>query len=270
MKLRDAFAILGFRNKPHQYGFEIKSFDLSKEGRVDYAQWLHPAESKKEINQPAVDEIRKFLCPGDVAIDIGAHTGDSTIPIALAAGKEGCVLALEPNPYVFPVLSKNSELNQDKTKIIPLMFAATAMSGDIRFEYSDEGFCNGGFHEGISQWRHGHAYKLTVRGENLEEYLKLYYGYLIPRIRYIKVDAEGHDYSILQSLYGLIAAQQPYLKCEIYKHLNLEKRKQFFDFLKSFSYEVHRIESDSSYRGEFLTPEKLKNWRHYDIFCVPK
>ena len=34
---------------------------------------------------------------------IGAHIGDTTLPIALAAGKKGFVLALEPNPYVFHV-----------------------------------------------------------------------------------------------------------------------------------------------------------------------
>ena len=71
-----------------------------------YAQWLHPRETGKRISQESVDELRRFLSPGDVAIDIGAHTGDSTIPIALAVGKTGCVLALEPNKYVFPVLER--------------------------------------------------------------------------------------------------------------------------------------------------------------------
>ncbi len=56
------------------YGFKINKFELSSEGAVSYAQWLHPRESKKIIQQDAVDELKKFLAPGDAAIDIGAHT----------------------------------------------------------------------------------------------------------------------------------------------------------------------------------------------------
>lgn len=51
------------------------------------------------------------------------------------------------------------------------MFAATPESGEYEFEYSDAGFCNGRLHEGISKWRHGHAFNLKVRGENLQSYI---------------------------------------------------------------------------------------------------
>ena len=113
-----------------------------------------------------------FFSPGDVAIDIGAHSGDSTIPIALAVGKLGCVLALEPNRYVFAVLKKNSELNTAKTHIIPLMFAATPEDAEMEFQYSDSGFCNGGRFQGMSRWIHGHAFRLKVQGRNLHAFLR--------------------------------------------------------------------------------------------------
>jgi tRNA G37 N-methylase Trm5 len=34
-----------------------------------------------------------------------------TIPMALAAGKEGKVVTFDPNPYVFEILKKNTSLN---------------------------------------------------------------------------------------------------------------------------------------------------------------
>jgi FkbM family methyltransferase len=120
--------------------------------------------------------------------------------MALAVGPSGAVLALEPNPYVFPVLEENSRLNSSKTHIVPLMFAATPEDAELDFEYSDSGFCNGGLHEGISRWKHGHAFTLRVRGRNLAAVLAREYADLLPRIRYIKVDAEGYDATVLSTL----------------------------------------------------------------------
>jgi FkbM family methyltransferase len=51
-----------------------------------------------------VDFYQRFLTKGAVAIDIGAHTGDTTVPMALAAGNTGLVLAFEPNQYVYKIL----------------------------------------------------------------------------------------------------------------------------------------------------------------------
>ena len=76
----------------------------------DRVRELHPYDMPKSITQPAVDAIRQFVSPGDFVIDIGAHSGDTTVPMALAAGQGGCTLALEPNRYVFKVLAANVTL----------------------------------------------------------------------------------------------------------------------------------------------------------------
>src|SRR3984885_12812804 len=190
---------LGLQPGPKTYGFKLKSFELPGDGTVEYAQWLHPRETEKEITQLSIDALRKFLSPGDVAIDIGAHTGDSTIPIALAVGKQGCVLTLEPNRYVFSVLKKNAELNSGKTNIVPLMFAATPEDAEMEFQYSDSGYCNGGRFEGMSKWLHGHAFKLKVQGRNLRSFVLENYPELVPKIRYIKIDTEGYESVVIQS-----------------------------------------------------------------------
>jgi FkbM family methyltransferase len=269
MKPKEILYLLGLKSSPKHYGFEIKTFDLKNDGRIQYAQWLHPRERAKVIRQESVDELRKFVHEGDVAIDIGAHTGDSTIPIALAAGKKGLVFALEPNSYVFPILKKNSELNTERTNIIPLMFASTPEDGGYIFEYSDAGFCNGGFHEGISKWKHGHAFELKVEGKNLQKFLHSYYPELIPRIRFIKVDAEGYDHTILQTLSDLIQQVKPFIKAEIFKRTNSDQRLRFYQFLVGFGYSIFRVESETNLKGETINEENLMRWAHYDIFCVP-
>ena len=270
MKPREFFCMLGIRPKPKTYPYEVVTFELPKDGQIHYAQWLHPGETKKLIRQEVVEELRKFVAPGDVAIDIGAHTGDTTIPIALAAGREGCVLALEPNPYVFPVLEKNSELNPSKATIVPLMIAATPEAGEFYFEYSDAGFCNGGLHAGISKWRHGHSFKLRVCGENLQSYIAEYFPALAARVRFLKVDAEGYDYQVLASLKDLISTQKPFIKAEVFKLLNLGQRERLYDILVELGYDVFLVRSEDCYIGARLHRQDLMTRRHYDVFCIPR
>src|SRR5687768_16756073 len=111
MKLKEFFYLLGLRPESRIYGHTVRAFELPGYGVVEYAQWLHPHETMKTLVIDSIRELAKFLSPGDVTIDIGAHTGDSSIPMALCVGKAGAVLAIEPNPYVFSVLKTNSELN---------------------------------------------------------------------------------------------------------------------------------------------------------------
>ena len=269
MKLKELPYFLGLQPGPKTYPHKVKTFDLPRDGIIEYAQWLHPHETEKEITQQSVDELRKFLSPGDVAIDIGAHTGDSTVPIALAIGKTGCVFALEPNRYVFPVLKENSELNATKTHIIPLMFAATPEDAEMEFQYSDSGYCNGGRFEGMSKWLHGHAFKLAVQGKNLNAFLKETYPELLPKIRYIKIDTEGYESAVVHSLNGLISRCKPFMKIEVYRKLDATQRRALYRSIAGFGYVIHKIAENGAYFGEVLAEEDLSKWRHFDIFCAP-
>lgn len=269
MKLRELAGLAGWRPRPRTYGVEIRRFDLPIDGPIHYAQWLHPGESPKTIRQDVVDHLRQFIRPGDVVIDVGAHSGDSTVPLALAAGPGGCVLALEPNPFVFPVLETNAGLNMDRTTIVPLNFAATAMAGLVTFEYSDAGYCNGGRHEGISRWRHGHAFPLTVRGEHLPTWLVANRPELIDRIRFIKVDAEGYDLAVLESMAGFIDRLRPFVRAEVYRHTAREQGEALLGFFMSRGYDVRRVVDETHYLGESVTPADAMRWRHFDVFAAP-
>jgi FkbM family methyltransferase len=260
---------LGFRGAVREYSTEVSEIALPQ-GTVRFARWLHPGERRKTITHESIGALHDFLHEGDVAIDIGAHTGDSTLPMALAAGASGTVFALEPNPYVFKVLELNARLNPAVTHIVPLMFAAMPEDGEFEFEYSDEGYCNGGFHQSISRWRHGHFSKLRVQGRNLAEYLRANAADELSRLRLIKIDTEGFDREIARSLVDLVKSRRPYIKSEIYKHLPAAERAGYFDDLRGLGYRVFKCE-DSVYRGEELRrPDDLMRWRHFDIFAVPE
>lgn len=96
------------------------------------------------------------------------------------------------------------------------------------------------------------------------------YAELVPRIRYIKVDTEGHDATVLSTLTSVISQTRPFIRAEVYRHLNAQRRQNFFRMVANLGYEIHLRESATRYVGMRLTEADLMRWEHYDIFCVPK
>jgi FkbM family methyltransferase len=269
VKLRDIPRMLGVSATPREYPSTVTTFMLPVDGEVRFAQWHHPNETLKVVSQDEVIALRQFLRPGDVAIDVGAHTGDSTVPIALALGSSGIVFALEPNPYVFKVLEENAGLNRTKTNIVPLMFAAMPEDGDFTFLYSDEGYCNGGFHNAVSRWVHGHFVTLRVAGRNVLGYLREQAPDTLDRLRYVKIDTEGSDRVVARSLRDLLRTSRPYLKSEIYRHLPRQERAGYYDDLRVLGYRIFKCE-EHVVRGQELDRGDMMLWQHFDIFAVPE
>ena len=214
MKLAHLPILLGLkRPKPRLYEQSTVVVDLAQDGPIDFAVWHHPNERASFPSQPEIDELRTFIRPGDFCIDIGAQTGDTAVPIALACGPTGACLALEPNPYCFPVLEANARLNRSRLNIIPLRYAVGEREETMTFNYSDPGYCNGGVMPDIARWRHGHLFPLDVEARRLESVLAGY-GDRAERLRYIKIDAEGGEYHILRGGFVTIQKFRPVVSFE--------------------------------------------------------
>jgi monofunctional biosynthetic peptidoglycan transglycosylase len=258
------------RRSFREYGFDVRRFQLARDGEVAYAQWQHPFETPKVIVQEDVDGLRRFIRPGDTAVDVGAHTGDTTVPIALACGREGVTIALEPNPHVFKVLEENARLNRDKSNIVPLNFAATEDDGDFQFHYWDASFGNGGYLSRLHNQRHGHRYPLRVTGRNLERYLRARFADRLARLSFLKTDCEGYDKDVLRSLRGVLREFRPVVVCEVHKKLDAGERSELFDALRDAGYVLHRYLGGANPVGETLARESLKNWPRLDVVAIPE
>jgi hypothetical protein len=121
----------------------------------------------------------------------------------------------------------------------------------------------------MSKWTHGHPFKLAVQGKNLHALLKEKYAGLIPGIQFIKIDTEGYEPVVLQSLSSLIAHCKPFLKVEVYRKLDDAQRRVLYRSIAEHGYTIHKIADDGDYFGQVLTEDDLSKWRHFDIFCVP-
>lgn len=252
-----------------EYGYEVNTFQIEPFGEVSYAQWQHPFEKPKALTASNVQFYEKISKKGGLIVDIGAHTGDTTVPMALAVGKEGLVLGIEPNKYVYKILEKNASLNPEHTHIIPLCFAATAEEGNFTFNYSDASFCNGGFLSEIESTGHRHAYTLEVTGKNLQDYLYSAHKERLDQLSLIKVDAEGYDKEILKTIPEILDQYKPALMVECYRHLNQNERHELFDILASHGYQLFHLENFELF--DELQPihrENMMDHKHFEILAL--
>jgi hypothetical protein len=121
----------------------------------------------------------------------------------------------------------------------------------------------------VDAMRHAHFFKLPVQGRNLARYLDAEFPAEAQRIRFIKVDTEGYDRTVIASLQPLIARSRPFIRAEIYRHSPADERRRFWRDLHEAGYAVSRYGSDESYLGDPLTEDDMSRWSHFDIFAVP-
>lgn len=252
-----------------EYGSEIRSFEIEGIGMVQFAQWLHPSEKPVKITKAHVDFYRQLARKGAVIVDIGTHTGDTTVPMALAVGKEGLVIGLEPNKYVFKILEENAGLNKDKTNIQAYCFAATKDEGSFVFNYSDASFCNGGFLSEIENQKHNHNYELEVQGRNLQDFLFKNYADRLDMLDLIKIDAEGYDKEILKTLPEILEKYRPNLMIECYKKLTPTERHELYDIVIGYGYKLYYLENfeDDGKKVE-ISREQMHAQKHFEMMAI--
>jgi len=132
------------RRVTKEYPPTVDQVNLKKEGAIDFANWSNPLVPHYTLTQQCVDFFRQFIKEGDLVIDVGANIGDTTVPMALAAGKSGVALGFDPNPYVYKILEANAKLNRDKTNIVPQPYAISKEEEEFYFISSEASFGNGG------------------------------------------------------------------------------------------------------------------------------
>jgi len=268
MKLKEYLALLGIKSN-YKFFPQIKEVIGCWNGQdILFYNWKSPKASNYSFNASEIEELRTFIKEGDVAIDVGAHVGDSTLPIALACGSKGKVFAFEPNPVVFQILSKNAFLNNSLTNIVPIPFACTDGSINDEFWYSSPWLGNGGDRSDLG-WRYGASFPVPINGENPHSVLKDKFGVDLPKVRYIKVDVEGFDIHVLNQLAELIDKSKPYLKFEIFGKTLAENRASLYKFVTKRGYELRVVGSDGKLFGRQACEEDFYKDKTLDIFCIP-
>ena len=120
--------------------FPVEEYGISEVPEVgrfyvdDNAAWVKHALRRGQPWEPWVlKEVRRQIVPGTVVLDVGAHIGSITVPMARTVGPKGRVYAFEPQRKVYRELVHNIRLNQ-LSNAVPLRFALSAAPGVIEMD----------------------------------------------------------------------------------------------------------------------------------------
>ena len=159
-------------------------------------------------------------------------------------------------------------LNRERTNIVTRCCAATQDDGDFVFHYSDASFCNGGFRSQL-RWRiYRRKHSLKIQGRNLLHMLRTEFAEWLPKLSYIKVDAEGYDRAILASIMPILREYRPVIRTEVFRKLVASERYALFDLLDGAGYLVYRYREDDLRLGETLKREDMVRAKHFDVLAV--
>jgi FkbM family methyltransferase len=143
------------------------------------------------------DFVQRFLRPGMVMMDVGAHIGEYTLLAAQAVGDAGQIHAFEPQEPIFPILSNNVRLNGFKN----VTLNASAVSdrvGELEFEIVNEPSMSSiRKHEILD--RHAKVVKVPTTS------LDVYWSNHTSKIDLIKVDVEGAEKFVFQGATELMS-----------------------------------------------------------------
>jgi FkbM family methyltransferase len=191
-----------------------------------WGEWNHPNEGSRTldglVNGLIADGWARLIRPGATCIDIGAHSGDTAIPMGLFCADfrrniRGRVFAVEPNPDVFAVLKINAILNNHICDFVPIQMAIIKEPyGSVVLSDHGNANCNGGIvdenfgAELQAKLRAAAQIAFTADGISLENFYKDKLSISDQRnLSFIKIDCEGYDKEILRSSKEFLQGVRP-------------------------------------------------------------
>ena len=151
------------------------------------------------------DFISRLIKPGDKVVDIGANIGHYTLKLSELVGRNGRVIAFEPVPETFDMLSSN--VGSFPTKNVTLINGALSpIVEETKFSTPD-----------------GNLYQSHMDASGDIGVMAFPLKSFIPDnwpLAFIKIDAEGCDQVIIESSLGTIEKLRPIIMAEINREVS--------------------------------------------------
>lgn len=158
--------------------------------------------------EPEYHHLPEWVKPGDRAIDVGANIGQYTRKLSELVGKTGRVFAFEPVPETFEILATNMA-TLPLQNVTLFNAAASDRAGIVGMAMpSDASGMPNIYQAAITRDASGFA----VFGFPLDA--------IQPQVRVslVKIDAEGHEHSVLLGMRAIMERDHPVLIVECPTH----------------------------------------------------
>ena len=180
---------------PGQWQSELK--------RIRYARQIR--NGTFQTDEPEYLMLSQLVSPGDWVLDIGANVGHYTKRFSELVGAHGRVIAFEPIPATFSLLSSNAQHFAHPN--VSLINAA------VSDHFAEVGMSIPRFSSGLNNYYEAH---LAPASESELSVLTLPIDSLSIShpISLIKIDAEDHEAAVLSGMKSLIEKYHPVLIVE--------------------------------------------------------
>jgi FkbM family methyltransferase len=208
----------------------------------------HPAPSDFEALLETF--YRGFLRSGNVCIDIGAHEGRHMNPMLECIGSSGRMLAFEPIPALASKLAATIVERGLEASVTIHQVALADASGTSTFVIATDAPAYSGLLERVYDVPTG-TQKIEVTLAKLDE---VFSGE--DRLDYIKIDAEGAEWSILKGARKVLDRYRPVVSFEFgeasYRNYGVVP-EEVHDYFSSLGYQVFDIKGRELDREAFST-----------------
>ena len=271
-------------NLKKKFDFYVVSLDdsiylLEEKDKNTYSREFQNKSNFDYYNSTADERqkilIKHFVKKGDQVIDIGSHIGLYSLFLSKLVGKNGKVFCFEPQDNIRLKLKRNCTVNSVKNvKIFECCVGKE--NGKTEFYEVDS-----------NKIPEGTVNSSSIKNEKLDsEYFKDGYEIVIKEMRsldsmfldnpikFIKIDTEGNEISILEGAKNLLEKYKPIILFEFHSK-RVKYLKTNLDFVEKSllkNYECFQILIDS--KDEILALKKTDfiELGEYegDIICFPK
>lgn len=206
--------------------------------------------------------VTKEVKKGYVTLDIGAHIGYYTLIMARLVGKEGRVIAFEPDPDNFDLLKKNIEINGYKNVVL-IQKAIANKTGKINLYISEGNRADNRIYDS----QDGRKY-IEVETIRLDDYFGTYNG----KINFIKIDIQGSEGGVIQGMSSVLGKNKELkIMTEFWpigiKRFGMEPT-EYIKLLQGHYFRIYYINREPVNITQLLdayTPEKDN---YTNLFCI--
>lgn len=221
--------------------------------RLPFGAWFlvghsHVDEAllRNEFESAEVNFVRRFLKPGMVVLDIGAHHGLYTLLASKRVGPKGKVIAFEPSPRERKRLSRNVLLNFcANVRIQPFALGSERSRAELFLVDGGEDGCNSLRPPVVSSGTHPVQVEV-YRFDDVAPKLG------VTRVDFIKLDVEGAELGVLRGALGLLrSAARPVLLVEVYDIRTQPwgyRAREIVEFLAGYGYRWFELLADGAVR----------------------
>jgi FkbM family methyltransferase len=222
------------------------TWNLNLDEGIDLAIYLLGA-----YEAGALRAYHSFLKPGAVVFDIGANIGAHTLHFARLVAPTGRVHAFEPTDFACAKLRANLASNPSfaSTVVVNQIFLVaepnTAMPAEVCASWPVDSI-ERTLDEGHLGQRKTLAAAHTMTADEYARTMR------IARLDFVKIDIDGHEFSVLQGFRGTLARFRPMILIEIAPFIydDINSFDNFVRFLADLGYDFYDVNTGRAIPSE--------------------